>query len=493
MVDIMKKIALASIIMGLGIIGACSQEKSNDIKGMDYSTMNHDKMMGHESHSNVVRLNDSTGENELNIPAVLERDNEKGIVYTVKAQKGNTEIFDGIETKTNGYNGSFLGPMLRFEKGDKVKIRTINELDEPTTFHWHGLEVSSDVDGGPYDILKPGEEKEIEFEVTQEASTLWFHPHPHGKTSEQVYNGLAGLIYIEDNHSKGLGLPNDYGENDFPLVFQDKSFDDKKQLNYNAVKNEDGTIGDTLLINGTLNPKLTVNKEKVRLRLLNGSNARNYTFKLNSGDSFLQIATDGGFLNEPVTLKEITLTPSERAEIVVNFSQIKKVNNLALINEDGTVLLPFEVTDQSGVNSKVPEKLNDFSLADKELTLPITKNLELFGMMNMVTINGKKFDPERIDFTQKQEVTEVWEIYNKPDMMGGMIHPFHIHGAQFKIISRDGKEPSENEQGWKDSIAIKPDETVRIAVQFKHNGVYMIHCHILEHEDNGMMAQIKVD
>ncbi|MGE7788623.1 multicopper oxidase family protein [Lysinibacillus sp. NPDC096259] len=493
----MKKIALASIIMGLGIIGACSQEKSNDMKGMDHSTMNHemdhDKMKGHESHSNVVRLNDSTGGNELKIPAVLERDNEKGIVYTVKAQKGNTEIFDGIETKTNGYNGSFLGPMLRFEKGDKVKIRTINELDEPTTFHWHGLEVSSDVDGGPYDILKPGEEKEIEFEVTQEASTLWFHPHPHGKTSEQVYNGLAGLIYIEDNHSKGLGLPNDYGENDFPLVFQDKSFDDKKQLNYNAVKNEDGTIGDTLLINGTLNPKLTVNKEKVRLRLLNGSNARNYTFKLNSGDSFLQIATDGGFLNEPVTLKEITLTPSERAEIVVNFSQIKKVNNLALINEDGTVLLPFEVTDQNGVNSKVPEKLNDFSLADKELTLPITKKLELFGMMNMVTINGKKFDPERIDFTQKQEVTEVWEIYNKPDMMGGMIHPFHIHGAQFKIISRDGKEPPENEQGWKDSIAIKPDETVRIAVQFKHNGVYMIHCHILEHEDNGMMARIKVD
>ncbi|MFJ6208907.1 multicopper oxidase family protein [Lysinibacillus sp. NPDC092081] len=488
MVDIMKKIALASIIVGLGIIGACSQEKSNDMKGMD-----HDKMKGHESHGNVVRLNDSIGENELKIPAVLERDNEKGIVYTVKAQKGKTEIFDGIETKTYGYNGSFLGPMLRFEKGDKVKIRTINELDEPTTFHWHGLEVSSDVDGGPYDILKPGEEKVIEFEVTQEASTLWFHPHPHGITSEQVYNGLAGLIYIEDNHSKGLGLPNDYGKNDFPLVFQDKTFDDKKQLNYNAVKNEDGTIGNTLLINGTLNPKLTVNKEKVRLRLLNGSNARNYTFKLNSGDSFLQIATDGGFLNEPVTLKEITLTPSERAEIVVNFSQIKKVNNLALINEDGTVLLPFEVTDQSGVNSKVPEKLNDFSLADKELNLPVTKKVELFGMMNMVTINGKKFDPERIDFTQKQGVTEVWEIYNKPDMMGGMIHPFHIHGAQFKIISRDGKEPPENEQGWKDSISIKPDEKVRIVVQFKHKGVYMIHCHILEHEDNGMMAQIKVD
>jgi len=189
----------------------------------------------------------------------------------------------------------------------------------------------------------------------------------------------------------------------------------------------------------------------------------------------------------------MTLTPSERAEIVVDFSKIQNVNDLALINEDGSVLLPFVVTDQSGETSMVPKKLNDLSLEDKEMDLPVTKKVELFGMMDMVTINGKKFDPERIDFTQKQGVTEVWEIYNKPDMMGGMIHPFHIHGAQFKILSRDEKKPPENEQGWKDSISVKPDETVKIAVQFKHKGVYMFHCHILEHEDNGMMGQIKVD
>lgn len=470
-----------------------SKEESNSMEGMDHSKMDKDTMEGDMSHDKVVSLNDSTGENELKMPPVLESDNEEEVVYTVRAQKGETEIFDGTKTKTYGYNGSFLGPVLRLEKGETVKIRAINELDEETTFHWHGLEVPGEVDGGPHALLKPGEEKVIEFKVAQEASTLWFHPHPKGNTAEQVYNGLAGLIYIEDDNSKSLGLPDEYGKNDIPFIFQDKTFDDKQQLNYSAAMNDDGTIGDTSLINGTLNPKLTVNKEKVRFRLLNGSNARNYTFKLNTGDSFVQVATDGGFLNEPVTLKEITLTPSERAEIVVDFSQLNTEKDLALINEDGSILLPFEVSDQSGENSSIPGKMNNFSITEEEMNLPVTKKVEFFGMMDQVTINGKKFDAERIDFTQKQGVTEVWEIYNKPDAMGGMIHPVHIHGTQFKIISRNGEEPPENEQSWKDSFSIKPDERVKIAIQFKYKGVYMIHCHILEHEDNGMMAQIKVE
>src|SRR5699024_6756763 len=147
-----------------------------------------------------------------------------------------------------------------------------------------------EADGGPHATLEPGEETQSASEVTQEASTLWFHPHPDAKTAEQVYNGLAGMVYIEGANSKSLNLRNKYGENDIPLIFQDRTFDDEKQLNYDAAMNEDGTIGETSLVNGTLNPKLTVNQEKVRFRLLNGSNARNYTFKLNTGDSFVQVA-----------------------------------------------------------------------------------------------------------------------------------------------------------------------------------------------------------
>src|SRR5699024_1924831 len=377
----------------------------------DDSAMNQD-MEGHMDHDEEVSLKDSTGENEIEIPSALgsESENEDEVAYTVRAQEGETEIYDGTKTKTLGYNGDFLGPVLRFSKGDKVKIKTINDLDEETTFHWHGLEVPGEADGGPHKSLEPGEEKIIELKVTQEASTLWFHPHPDGKTAEQVYNGLVGLIYIEDDNSKDLDLPDKYGENDIPLIFQDKTFDDKKQLNYDAAMDEDGTIGDTSLVNGTVNPKLAVNKEKVRLRLLNGSNARDYTRKLNTGDSFKQIATDGGMLNEPKNRDEITLTPSERAEIVIDFSQFDAEDELALINdEDGSTLLPFEVSNQNGEDEDLPDKMNDFSITDEEMDLPVKKEVELYGMMDKVTINGKKFDPDRIDFTQEQGETEAWE------------------------------------------------------------------------------------
>src|SRR5699024_10883357 len=174
-------------------------------------------------------------------------------------------------------------------------------------------------------------------------------------------------------------------------------------------------------------------------------------------------------------------------------SQFDAEDELALINdEDGSTLLPFEVSNQNGEDEDLPDKMNDFSITDEEMDLPVKKEVELFGMMDKVTINGKKFDPDRIDCTQEQGETEVWEIYNKPDDMGGMIHPFHIHGAQIKVLSRDGEKPSENEQGWKDTISVEPEETVKVAVQFKEKGVYMFHCHHLEHEDNGMMGQVKV-
>src|SRR5699024_7629573 len=189
----------------------------------------------------------STGENEIEIPSALgsESENEDEVAYTVRAQEGETEISDGTKTKTLRYNGDFLGSVLRISKGDKVKIKTINDLDEKTTFHWHGLEVPGEADGGPHKSLEPEEEKIIELKVTQEASTLWFHPHPDGKTAEQVYNGLAGLIYIEDDNSTDLDLPHKYGETESPLIFQDKEYGEKKHVNYDAAVDEEGTIGHT--------------------------------------------------------------------------------------------------------------------------------------------------------------------------------------------------------------------------------------------------------
>lgn len=493
------------------IIGGCSASNSNtdanknmdhsdmnngemtNMQGMDHSKMSEEDMSngnGHAGHTNPLALNESTGENELALPPILEPEN--GVV-DITAQQGTIEIFKGIKTKTYGYNGSFLGPIIRVNKDQTVTFRTKNELSEPTTFHWHGLEIPGKGDGGPHQVLNPGATEDVKFTVNQGASTLWFHPHPEGATAEQVYKGLAGLIYIEDDNSQKLALPSEYGVNDIPLIFQDRKFTEGKQFNYQAVLNEDGTIGDTLLINGTLNPKLTVGKEKVRLRLLNGSNARNYIFKLNNGATFQQIATDGGFLNQPVDVKEIALTPGERAEVIVDFSKYDESSDLALINDEDTILLPFKIEKNVTSTSSIPKTLNDFAITDQEKDLPVTKKLELFGMGKMVSINGKQFDMDRIDFTQKQGETEIWEIYNKPDMMGGMTHPFHIHGTQFKIVSIDGKEPPANEKGWKDTVAIDAGETVKLAVKFNNKGIYMFHCHVLEHEENGMMGQVKVD
>lgn len=505
-----SKLLITTLLVGTVIIGGCSASSSEsdknetmdhsnmtdeemaNMEGMDHSNMTEEEMAnmdnGHASHTNPLPLNNSTGENELALPPLLEP--KDGIVDII-AQQGSTEIFKGIQTKTYGYNGSFLGPVIKITEGEKVTFRTKNDLSEPTTFHWHGVEIPGEGDGGPHQILKPGESEDVKFTVSQGASTLWFHPHPVGATAEQVYKGLAGFIYVEDENSKKLGLPSQYGENDFPIVFQDRQFTEEKQFDYQAALNEDGTIGDTLLVNGTLNPKLTVGKEKVRLRLLNGANARNYTFKLNKGDTFQQIATDGGFLNKPTTLREITLTPGERAEIIVDFSKFDSKSNIALVNEVDTILLPFEIDEQKANSTKISKSLNDFAVTDEERNLPVTKKLELFGMGKMVTINGKQFDMNRIDFTQKQGETEIWEIYNKPDMMGGMTHPFHIHGTQFKVVSIDGEEPPASLQGWKDTVSIEPDQTVKLAVKFPNKGIYMFHCHILEHEENGMMGQVE--
>ncbi len=492
----MKRLILISLSLAFVLIlGACSTNLNNMnpfqmMKSTSDDRPGRSMMMGHGRSS--MPLEDSKGLNELKIPPVLESDKEAGndIYYTIEAKKGQTEIFEGIQTETLGYNSPFLGPVVRLKKGQTAHVKLKNSLDKATTFHWHGLVIGGKADGGPHDVIQPGEEKEITFKVQQDAATLWFHPHPLGDTARQVYEGLAGLLYIEDDGNN----PYVYGENDFPLIIQDRTFNNQKQLDYRFAQFPDGTMGETLLINGTLNPRLTVNKEKVRLRLLNGSNARNYTFKLSNNLVFEQIASDGGLLNEPIELTELQLTPAERAEIVVDFSEVKENEEVELITDDGTVLLPFKVKgEKEEVKNEILEPINPVTISNEEMQQQVSKEIVLSGMGHHVSINGKKFDKDRFDFTQKKGETEIWEVYNKPDMMGGAIHPFHIHGTQFKVISINSEKPPKNLQGYKDTIALDPGDKAKIAVKFEEVGIFMYHCHILEHEDNGMMGQIKVE
>lgn len=498
-----------NILAGAGlllILAACTNtatEKQSEKQTLEHGQMHHEDNMdhgnmegmeGHMDHDNVTPLQASKGTQELVIPPLLERQKGLDFDYKVVAQEGTTQFFDGSPTKTYGYNGNLLGPTVRLKEGETVKVKVRNELNEPTTFHWHGLEVPGSEDGGPHDEIQPGESKVITLNANQPSATLWYHPHPHKLTSEQVFKGLAGMLYVEEAEQDSVGLPKSYGMNDIPLIFQDRLFDKNHQLNYDELMNSDGTIGDVSLVNGTVNPKLTVTQPVMRFRILNGSNARNYTFRLSNGASFTQIASDGGLLNEPIETDELTLSPSERSEILIDFSEIDSNESVSIIDEEGTVLLPFDLAfeGEPAKHASVSWTSDESFLTEEEKNLPVSKEIELFGMMDMVTINGRKFDPDRIDLRQEKGVSEVWEVYNKPDPMGGMIHPFHIHGTQFKIISRDGKDPAPNEQGFKDSVLIEPGERVKLLVTFPEEGIYMYHCHILEHEDNGMMGQVEV-
>lgn len=472
-----KVFAILIIIFSIIIIASNDTfaESKNDMMNMKEDKKSTMDMTNMKHHDERKKLNSSQGKNEIIFPEVAEskKDNNGYKNYTLKAQKGKTEFYKNNFSNTLGYNGNLLGPTLKLKKGDKVKIKLINNLDENTTFHWHGLEVNGKVDGGPSQVIKPGKEKTIKFEVNQDSATLWYHPHPSPNTAKQVYNGLSGLLYIED--SKKNNYPSNYGKNDLPIIIQDKTFVSKK-LNYSKTKDEDGTQGDTVLVNGIVNPKLTAKEEKIRLRLLNGSNARDLNLKLSNNQSFEYIASDGGQLKNAKKLKEINLAPSERKEIVIDLSKMKG-EKISLVDNDKTVILPISNKEKSSNKGNTPK---------------VSKKIKLEGMNDHVTINGNKFDPNRIDFTQKLNQKEVWEIENVKDKMGGMKHPFHIHGTQFKVLSVDGEKPPKDMRGKKDVISLEPGQKAKIEVVFKNTGTYMFHCHILEHEDNGMMGQVKV-
>ncbi|MGL4108264.1 multicopper oxidase family protein [Clostridium sp. LP20] len=430
--------------------------------------------------------------NKLPIPALLEDKNPDPNIadFTLEPQEGKTSFIESKKTRTMGYNGSFLGPVIRVNKGEKVNIHVNNKLKEATTVHWHGLEVEGKADGGPHQGIQPGTTWEPSFTINQPASTLWYHPHFKGSTATQVYKGLAGLFYIEDEVSKSLNIPKDYGINDVPLVIQDRSFDDNGDFVYSQGHMDEGA-GDTIIINGSINPAFDVKTEKVRLRIVNGSNGSNFDLKLSNGDEFFQIASDGGFLERPVEHDSIFLSPGERAEIIVDFSKYEVGTQIELKN-NGKDIMTFDVVEKIKSGTEIPMNLATVDRMSEEDGSKV-RRFELRGMGGMVSINGEKFDMNKINEFGKKGETEIWEVVNQGSRMHAMGHPFHIHGTQFQVLSRNGREPLPGEMGWKDTIFLNKGEEVKLIMKFKSIGDYMYHCHILEHEEDGMMGQIRIE
>jgi FtsP/CotA-like multicopper oxidase with cupredoxin domain len=242
----------------------------------------------------------------LQIPPLLESKLEQGVkVFDLRVETGRSNFLPGVETETIGFNGAYLGPTLRVTKGDAVQVRVANSLGESVTVHWHGMDLPPSMDGGPHQEIVAAGSWAPKWTIINQAATLWYHSHMMGKTGEQVYRGLAGLFLIDDENASDLGLPDDYGVDDIPLIVQDRKFAPDGQFVYTHANTggglwSSGMMGETILVNGTFAPFLTVPATLVRLRLLNGSNARRYNFAFDDNRPFQQIASDGGLLATPV-------------------------------------------------------------------------------------------------------------------------------------------------------------------------------------------------
>ncbi|MGZ5242767.1 MAG: multicopper oxidase domain-containing protein [Bacteroidia bacterium] len=461
-------------------------------------------------------------QNKLLIPPTI-----SGTVIDLNVQSGSQVFYGSDPTPTYGINGVWMAPTIIVNKGDNVTLNVINKLPVRTTMHWHGLHVSPENDGGPHQVINPSATWSPSFKIMNNAATFWYHPHGAAQTELQVSKGLAGLFIVKDSEEEKLNLPRTYAVDDIPLVVQSRAFDELKQI---AIASDMDTA---LFVNGTLNPYFEAPAQVIRFRMLNGSSLRSYNFGFSNNQSFYQIGTDGGLLDSPVSLKRLILAPGERAEILVDFSgmslqeiylksfaselpsgiygaenvgsgedlihdyednplngsdfNLMKINIVPAVPGAITTIpdallpvLPFEI---SSVNNRRTIVMDTVRL------LPMDKPNRAEGPFGM---NGKSFDMERVDDIVYLNSTEIWTLVNKTLVA----HPFHIHDIQFNVIEKSGVPQNPEKHGWKDVVLVMPNDSVKFITKFTDfsdaNTPYMYHCHLLHHEDDGMMGSFTV-
>lgn len=505
----------------------------------------------------------------LAIPPLLEPDAQGNIQLAIK--QGTSQFVPGKKTTTWGYNGDLLGPAISLKNGQSVNINIVNQLAEDTTVHWHGLEISGEQDGGPQAIIQPGATRKVNFTIDQSEATCWFHPHTHGKTGYQVAMGLAGLVLIKDENSAKHGLPSHWGVDDIPVILQDKRLKDDGQIDYqlDVMSAAVGWFGDLMLTNGTVYPKHVAPKGWIRLRLLNGCNARSLNISTSDGRKMYVIASDGGLLAEPVGLTELPILMGERFEVLIDASDGRAFDLVTLpVGQMGMTIAPFDQplpvlrieTTLTNGEGKLPSTLAAISaipslagLNRRRFHLMMDMRLDMQGMMmlrekygaqamgnmgghgammnngtmnhgnmsqgnmgsgnmrggmgngghcgtgtgdldihNANTINGQVFSMTHPAFDAPMNRQEIWVVSGRGDMM---LHPFHVHGTRFRILKENGQAVEPHRQGWKDIVKVE-GQVSEILVEFKHPATkehpYMAHCHLLEHEDTGMMLGFTV-
>ncbi|MFZ4573734.1 MAG: multicopper oxidase family protein [Phycisphaerales bacterium] len=415
---------------------------------------------------------------------------------------------------------NYLGPIIRVKQGQRVRINVRNELPEESVVHWHGLDVPEAMDGHPRDAFLPGQSYLYEFEVQNRAGTYWFHPHPDMRTGFQVMKGLTGMFIVEDCIEDALDLPR--GSYDKPLIIQDRTFNAANQFAYTPMTNS-GFLGNTIFVNGQPNAAWSVANCVYRFRVLNGCNARTCKLAFSDGTPMTAIAVDGGLLPAPVTKPYIMLSPGERVDLWVDLrgksvgSQLK-LQSLAWTpgGPAGSSIYPhgaaFDVLTLNVAHAfdypiTLPTTLAPFTpynLADAvNPTAP--RVIAINFAMGMFMMNNRMFEMENV---ATDEIFRLGDLYllEFTNFTGNpqMPHPMHLHGPQFQIISRSVNAAGLNnyntvrdgliDGGWKDTFLLMPGETVRVLVKRdKHPGLFVYHCHILEHEDMAMMRNFRVD
>jgi spore coat protein A len=427
----------------------------------------------------------------LVIPKVL-----TGGHIVLRARQADMAVLPGAKTRMWTYDGTFPGPTIRRPAGQPTTVTLVNDLPAAAgslTLHNHGNHSVSVSDGQPDAFLAEpgGGSSTYTYTGTEDGGNergafQWYHDHRMEVTGRNVWMGLAGM-YIIDDPADPKTLPK--GAFDVPLLIADRSFDAKNQIPY--VFDRNGVTGDVTLVNGVPQPWFAVGDRKYRLRILNASNSRAYDLAMSDGRPFLQIGTESGLLPAPVRRTRIHLAPAERVEVVVDFAgKLGRSIVLQDLAADGAQrqLMQFRVTKDLRDDSSVPAKLRPLPALDPVTAATRTFEFGQNRLTDQWTINGRGFDPERVDARPKLGTTETWTITNT----SGLAHVVHIHDVDQQLVSRDGKPPAPWEL-MKESWALGIGETITVRLKFTDNlGTFMLHCHILEHEDAAMMTQFEV-
>lgn len=422
-------------------------------------------------------------------------------VFDLTMQRGETDFAEFRHVPTLGINQSYLGPTLRAERGERVRINVTNEIGETSTLHWHGMHLPARMDGGPHQVVADGQTWSPSWRIDQPAASLWYHPHMHGQTADHVYRGLAGMFLIDDARSRTLSLPKTYGVDDVPVIVQDKKFDDGRLDDGASLFSPVGFLGDRILVNGTPEAYFDVTTERIRLRLLNASNARVYNFGFPDQRAFHLVATDGGLLSAPVELESLVLSPGERAEIVVRMEPGETTtlqSHPADVagdflqqrwsgGDDTLDVLQLRAGDDLHRSPPLPDRLGELPDVDADAA-----SRSRSFTLTTPRINAKQMDMDRIDETVEVGTTELWAVTNAD----GTPHNFHVHDVGFRMVEVNGEAPPPHLVGRKDTVMVPAGTTITLALTFTDytdpDVPYMFHCHVLRHEDEGMMGQFVV-